>query len=92
MFPEVLLFEFTQGIGIVGAHAFSVDAVHWTWSRVAPYSTNITFEGGNVRTMKRRERPQLTLDGQGRPLYFTSGVEDEHDHSYTLTVEVAHDA
>jgi hypothetical protein len=39
--------------------------------------------------MRRRERPQLLLSTQGQPRYYSSGVEDVEDHSFTLVVKVA---
>ena len=38
--------------------------------------------------MRRRERPQLLLSAQGQPRYYSSGVEDVEDHSFTLVVKV----
>ena len=57
-------------------------------SHVAPYNATVYFADGTSKDMRRRERPQLVLDNDGRPLYFTSGVEDVHDHTYTLTIKV----
>ena len=72
----------------VGRHAFSRDAANWTISDVAPYTADVTFEDGSVQTMLRRERPQLVLDAAGTsPLFFSSGVEDYSDHTYTLVME-----
>ena len=77
-----------MGWSSVGRHAFSRDAITWEISEVAPYSADVTFEDGTVQTMLRRERPQLVLDVAGTaPLYFTSGVEDYSDHTYTLVME-----
>ena len=77
-----------MGGGGVGSHAYSTDAVHWVRSDVEPYTATVKFADGTSKDMRRRERPQLVLDGDGRPLYFTSGVEDVHDHTYTLTIKV----
>ena len=38
--------------------------------------------------MKRRERPQLVLSEKGQPRYYSSGVEDVADHSFTLVMKV----
>jgi hypothetical protein len=77
-----------MGWSSVGRHAFSRDAITWAISDVAPYSADVTFEDGTVQTMLRRERPQLVLDAAGTaPLYFTTGVEDYSDHTYTLVME-----
>ena len=76
------------GSGGVGSHAYSADAVTWVRSGVAPYNATVSFVDGSAKKMRRRERPQLLLDGAGRPLYFTTGVEDVHDHTYTLVIKV----
>ena len=72
----------------VGGHAFSRDAETWTMSVTAPYSTLVQFSDGSNATYRRRERPQLLLDGDGRPLYLSTGVVDFADHSYTLVNKV----
>ena len=73
---------------LVGAHAFSRDAVSWTKSATAPYTTLVDFTDGSSKDMHRRERPQLLLSDTGQPRYFSSGVEDVGDHTYTLVIKV----
>lgn len=73
--------------GGVGSHAFSRDAETWTRSDVMPYTRNVTFADGHTHSMLRRERPQLLLDTNGRPLYFSSGVVTKSDRSYTLVMK-----
>lgn len=46
---------------LVGAHAYSRDAVTWTTSATAPYTTLVNFTDGTSQDMHRRERPQLVL-------------------------------
>jgi hypothetical protein len=77
--------------GGVGSHAFSRDAKAWTRSDVQPYTATVAFEDGTTKTMSRRERPQLVTDADGRPLFFTSGVQDAHDHTLTIQVRTEHD-
>ena len=72
-----------------GAHAFSRDGVTWHRSGTAPYTSFVSFADGSSKIMKRRERPQLLLSTSGQPRYFSSGVVDEQDHSYTLVMAVS---
>ena len=74
--------------GGVGSHAFSRDSENWTRSSVQPYTSNVSFADGTWHNMPRRERPQLLLDANGRPLYFSSGVVTAKDRSYTLVMKV----
>ena len=74
--------------GVVGRHAFSRDSVSWTSSSTPPYSGLVEFADGSSKVMSRRERPQLVLSETGQPRYFSSGVQDEADHTYTLVMEV----
>jgi hypothetical protein len=74
--------------GGVGSHAFSRDATNWTRSNDAPYTSTVYFSDGSKKAMHRRERPELLLSPTGQPRYFTTGVEDVSDHTYTLTMKV----
>lgn len=74
--------------GGVGSHAYSLDSKKWIRSDVEPYTNKVTFQDGSYTNMLRRERPQLLLDDDGRPLYFSTGVVDYEDHSYTLVMKV----
>jgi hypothetical protein len=74
--------------GGVGSHAYSRDASNWTRSDEEPYTSSVKFTDGTTTKMRRRERPELLLSDQGQPRYFTSGVEDYSDHTYTLTMKV----
>lgn len=63
-----------------------------------PYEFAVQFTDGTTVNMRRRERPQLLLSPEGRPLYFSSAVlpildpgaaqEGEADHTYTLVVKI----
>ena len=70
------------------SHAFSRDSINWTRSMTAPVTSKVTFTDGSVKYMLRRERPQLLLSPRGQPRYYSSGVEDVADHTYTLVVKV----
>ena len=72
----------------VGAHAYSRDAISWTASSTNPYTTLVNFSNGTSFDMRRRERPQLLLSKIGQPRYFSTGVEDFGDHTWTLVMQV----
>jgi hypothetical protein len=75
--------------GVVARHAFSRDGVaNWTSSKLPPYSTLVAFSDGSTKQMTRRERPQLVLSERGQPRYFSSGVQDIADHTYTLVIAI----
>jgi hypothetical protein len=73
--------------GGCGSHAFSRDGVDWTRSGDEPYTFDVAFSDGSATKMHRRERPQLLLSPTGQPRFFSSGVEDEADHTYTLVMK-----
>ncbi len=73
---------------LIGAHAFSRDALNWKVSATPPYTSLVTFSNGSSFDMRRRERPQLLLSESGQPRYFSSGVEDFADHTWTLVMKV----
>ena len=72
----------------VGAHAFSRDALVWAVSKTNPYTTLVNFSNGSSFDMRRRERPQLLLSERGQPRFFSTGVEDFGDHTWTLVMKV----
>jgi len=78
-----------MGSGGCGAHAFSRDGATWTRSEDAPYTYDVEFSNNSSVTMRRRERPQLLLTPDGRPLFFSSGVEYASDSTYTLVMKFA---
>ena len=78
-----------MGGSAVARHAFSRNGVsNWTSSAIPPYSRLVTFSDGSTKKMTRRERPQLVLSNRGQPRYFSSGVQDVADHTYTLVIAV----
>ena len=40
-----------------GRHAFSLDGISWTYSKMDAYDRNITFENGTILTANTRARP-----------------------------------
>eukprot|EP01050_Picozoa_sp_SAG11_P016575 SAG11_NODE_2279_length_3579_cov_6.588506_2_plen_96_part_00 len=74
--------------GLFVSHAFSRDSITWVRSGTAPATGLVTYTDGSRKYMKRRERPQLLLSSTGQPRYYSSGVEDVADHSYTLVMKV----
>jgi hypothetical protein len=71
----------------VGSHAYSRDGHRWTVSNTNPYTSLVNFSNGTSFDMRRRERPQLLLSGRGQPRYFSTGVEDYGDHTWTLVMK-----
>merc|ERR1711924_549728 len=63
-----------QGSKSCGAHAFSADGVHWTFSKKPSYVTDITTKSGTVVAFKRRERPHLILDEDGQPSHLVTAL------------------
>jgi len=78
-----------HNMNAIGAHAFSRDGNTWKTSDIEPYDNVVQFTDGTNVSMGRRERPQLLLDASGRPVYFSTGVVDHLDHSYTLVNKIA---
>ena len=72
----------------VGSHAYSRDGQNWMVSKTNPYTSLVTFSNGSSFDMRRRERPQLLLSDRGQPRYFSTGVEDFGDHTWTLVMKV----
>lgn len=86
---HILLHGSPQGGDGVGGHAFSRSVNGpWTLSMVAPYTQTVMFADSTTKNMRRRERPQLLLSPAGQPRYFSSGVEDVGQHTYTLVMRV----
>ena len=73
----------------VSRHAYSrsVDGP-WTSSGTAPYTQLVAFSDGTQKNVTRRERPQLVLSDKGQPRFFSTGVEDNADHTYTLVMAI----
>jgi len=57
-----------------GAHAWSIDGINWSTPRVGAFDTTIQFTDGSSMTCERRERPQMVLGKDGRPVALSSAV------------------
>ena len=87
-----------------GGHAYSRDAVSWTFSSVVPYGNVVNFTDGSTVSMQRRERPHLVFDRDtGYISHLSTGVQPpptnnkappssatfQNDYTYTLIQPVA---
>ena len=86
-----------------GGHAFSRDAISWTFTDEPPYGNNVTFTDGSTVPMQRRERPHLIFDSAGMITHLVNGVQPpptagkspptaakfQNDYVYTLVQPVA---
>eukprot|EP01083_Nonionella_stella_P070904 190017_1 len=73
---------------LCGAHAFSMDGIHWQYGGYA-FGNKVQFSDGSQYVFKRRERPHLIFDVKDgcTPVALTSAVEYggvSGDQSYTL--------
>ena len=82
--------------GAWGAHAFSLDAKDWVYSRAEAFSRTVQFEDNSTVQYTRRERPEFIFDQTtGEITHLVSGVCDgvvqtgQGDQSYTLVQPVA---
>ncbi|KAL7549375.1 hypothetical protein ACHAWF_012651 [Thalassiosira exigua] len=57
-----------------GGHAWSTDGVNWSAPRVGAFDATVAFTDGSSMTCERRERPQMVLDGEGKPAAMVSAV------------------
>ncbi|KAL7539341.1 hypothetical protein ACHAXR_009225 [Thalassiosira sp. AJA248-18] len=57
-----------------GGHAWSTDGINWSTPRVGAFDTRIQFTDGSSIQCERRERPQMVLDQNGKPVVMVSGV------------------
>lgn len=57
-----------------GGHSWSADGKVWSTPRVGAYNTTIQFTDGTSMICKRRERPQMILGPDGKPVALVSGV------------------
>ena len=74
--------QLRQG-NLIGTHAFSRDGLRWTLLTTPPYTSLVNLSNGTSFDVRRRERPQLLLSDLGQPRYFSSGVEDFADNTWT---------
>ena len=77
---------------LVSAHAFARQPEGpWHVSPVPPYNRTITWETGEVSQLLTRERPQIIVNAQGKPILLTNGIEPGnftspfHEGGYTGT-------
>ena len=57
-----------------GGHAWSLDGINWSSPRIGAFDTTIRFTDGSSITCERRERPQMVIGKDGKPLALVSGV------------------
>ncbi len=57
-----------------GGHAWSKDGVNWSTPRVGAFDTTIKFTDGTRVKCERRERPQMVLGKDAKPLAMVSAV------------------
>lgn len=79
-----------------GGHAFSSDAITWTYSLEVPFDNVVNYTDGDTVTLQRRERPHLIFDKRGYITHLTNGVQPppssdrptppgkQNDYTYTL--------
>ena len=81
-------------------HAWSVDLYKWNVSKSydmfgqGAYSTNVTWDNGEITKFYRRERPEIMFDDNGKPLYFYTAVEEEkypNETSFAYSYSVVQD-
>ena len=84
-----------------GGHAYSLDAVSWTYSLEVPFNNTVEYTDGDVVSLQRRERPHLIFDSAGYITHLTNGVQPaptnekhpidgfQNDYTYTLIQPVA---
>jgi len=57
-----------------GGHAWSEDGFNWSVPRIGAFHNTIRFTDGSSMKCERRERPQMVLGEDGRPLAMVSAV------------------
>ena len=57
-----------------GGHAWSLDGINWSAPRLGAFDTTIQFTDGTNMKCERRERPQMVIGKDGKPLALVSGV------------------
>lgn len=73
------------GYSGAGAHAFSTDGGHWTFSASPAYSTAVNTSDGRQHAHSRRERPHLLFDGEGWPTHLSTSLwVGPADHTVTF--------
>jgi hypothetical protein len=69
--------ERTEGPGIAGVHAWSLDGVRWTLSKKNAFGRTVRVRGRHQPwRLERRERPKLLFDAvDGRPTHLITSVQ-----------------
>ena len=57
-----------------GGHAWSLDGIKWSTPRIGAFNTTIQFTDGSGMTCERRERPQMVLDKDKKPIALVTGM------------------
>ena len=57
-----------------GGHAWSTDGINWSTPRIGAFNTTIQFTDDTSMTCERRERPQMVLDKDKKPIALVTGV------------------
>lgn len=59
-----------------GLHAFSQDGIVWQKSPIGSHAFGLSFNltDNSTFSLRRRERPEILFDADGRPLYLYNGV------------------
>eukprot|EP01048_Picozoa_sp_COSAG05_P020729 COSAG05_NODE_3606_length_1963_cov_68.999515_2_plen_334_part_00 len=75
-----------------GAHLFSRDSISWSISRTPVYTREVEVEGGGVRQLLTRQRPQIIFDpdtGQPTTLFNGASFEGNNGNLTDLTHTLA---
>jgi hypothetical protein len=68
-----------------GCHAFSADGYSWYLSPGYVYNSTISYVGGKVKHVSRRERPVIVFDDEGNPTHLLTSNQDDDDDDHTYT-------
>lgn len=73
-----------------GAHLFSEDLLTWTISKTPVYTGDLVTVDGTTLQLTQRQRPQLVVNSEGRPLaLFTGGSFDGKGWTQATTHTIA---
>ena len=57
-----------------GGHAWSSDGIYWSKPRIGAFDTTIQFADGSSMKCERRERPQMVVGNDGKPIAMVSAL------------------
>ena len=79
--------------GYYTGHAWSEDGLLWSRQYLGSATTTVHFDDGSTTVFSYRERPDLLLDGEGRPVAFASGMTgvDGYSDSFSFVQPVCTD-